>query len=140
MDSRNFENGKYKPIKSFQDLVVYQNLYRAMVIVLTQIIPFLPNEEKFDLVDQMRRACKAGPALIAEGFAKRYQIRQWRKYLNDTIGESNEMVHHLSVCIDIYKKYIDVKLCKEVIEIYDTTCKQLTKLGQAWQDYHANDK
>lgn len=28
-------------------------------------------------LDVMRRACKAGLALIAEGFAKRYQKRQW---------------------------------------------------------------
>lgn len=125
-----------KTIKSFQDLVVYQNLYKAMVIVLTQIIPKLPQEEKFDLVDQMRRGSKAAPSLIAEGFAKRYQKRQWRKYINDTIGECNEMIHHLSVCCDIYRKYVDVRLCKEVITLYDVSCKQLTKLGQRWQNYH----
>lgn len=128
-----------KTIKTFQDLVVYQNLYKAMKIVITEIIPKLPKEEKYDLAAQMRRGTKAGPALIAEGFAKRYQKRQWRKYINDTIGECNEMIHHLSVCIDVYFKYVDVNLCKEVIEIYDVTCKQLTKLGQSWQNYHDKD-
>lgn len=63
-------------IKSFQDLIVYQNLYKAMVLVHTKIIPSLPKEEKFDLCDQMRRASKAGPSLLAEGFAKRLQKRQ----------------------------------------------------------------
>lgn len=67
------ETSLQTPIKTFQDLIVYKNLYKAMIIVLTKIIPDLPKEEKFDLVDQMRRCCKAGPALIAEGFAKRYQ-------------------------------------------------------------------
>ena len=127
---------KHKPIKSFHDLVVYQNLYKAMMIVLTKIIPSLPKEEKFDLTNQMRRATKAGPALIAEGFAKRYQKRQWKKYISDTIGECNEMIHHLSVCIDAYSRYVDVDLCKKVIDAYDVVCKQLTKLGQSWQDYH----
>jgi four helix bundle protein len=125
-----------KPIKSFHDLLVYQNLYKAMLIVLAKIISKLPKEERFDLVDQMRRACKAGPALIAEGFAKRYQKRNWRKYLNDTVGECNEMIHHLSVCIDVYSKYVDTDLRKEVIDIYDHSCRQLTKLGQSWQDFH----
>lgn len=64
---------KRKPIKTFRDLIVYQNLYKAMKIVLTKIIPRLPKEEKYNLVDQMRRCCQAAPALIAEGFAKRYQ-------------------------------------------------------------------
>jgi len=127
-----------KTIKSFKDLIVYQNLYKAMKVVLREIVPMLPNEEKYDLGDQMRRGCKAPPALIAEGFAKRYQKRQWKKYINDTIGECNEMIHHLSVCIDIYNEYINEEICKKVIDIYDISCKQLTKLGQSWQNYHDN--
>lgn len=119
-------------------MVVYQNLYKAMVVVHTKIISTLPKEERFDLVDQMRRASKAGPALIAEGFAKRYQKRQWHKYLNDTIGECNEMIHHLSICVDVYSKYVDVALCKRTIDLYNISCKQLTKLGQSWQNYHDN--
>lgn len=127
-----------KTIKSFQDLRVYQNLYRGMIIVLTTIIKSLPKEEKYDLVDQMRRCCKACPALLAEGFAKRYQKANWKKYLDDTVGEANEMIHHLSVCIDIYPAYVDVKLCKDVINLYDFSCKQLTSLKKAWVNYHEN--
>src|SRR3989344_7994359 len=108
METRNSKAVR-KQIKSFKDLIVYQNLYRAMILVLTKVIPNLPREEKFDLGDQLRRGCKAGPALIAEGFAKRYMLRQWRKYLNDTIGECNEMIHHLSICIEIYYSYVDVE-------------------------------
>ena len=133
------ENSEYKPIKSFQDLHVYQNLYRAMIIVHKQIINKLPPEEKFDLVNQMRRASKAAPALIAEGFAKRYQKKNWQKYLNDTIGECNEMIHHLSSCIDLYINYVDVSICKDTIDLYDLSCKQITKLGQSWRNYH-NEK
>lgn len=88
-----------KTIKSYRDLRIYQNLYKTMVVVLTKIIPKLPKEERYDLADQMRRASKAGPALIAEGFAKRYQKRNWQKYIDDTIGECNEMINHLSVCM-----------------------------------------
>lgn len=130
------ETSLQTPIKTFQDLIVYKNLYKAMIIVLTKIIPDLPKEEKFDLVDQMRRCCKAGPALIAEGFAKRYQKRNWSKYIDDTIGECNEMIHHLSICVDVYQGFINPALCKEVIDLYTVTCKQLTKLKQSWKNYH----
>ncbi len=133
-------NTNYQPIKSFQDLHVYQNLYKAMVIVHIKIVPSLPKEEKFNLADQMKRASKEAPALIAEGFAKRYQPRAWHKYIEDTTGEANEMIHHLSVCIDIYPQYVDVNLCKETINIYDISCKQLTKLSQSWVDFHKNKK
>ncbi len=130
------ENQNKKTIRSFRDLKVYQNLYKAMVLVLTKILPQLPTEEKFDLKDQMRRCCKTSPALIAEGFAKRYQKKSWQKYIDDTIGECNEMIHHLSVCIDIYPRYIDVKLSQQLIDIYDHCSRQLTKLKKSWQNFH----
>lgn len=78
----------------------------------------------------MRRCCKATPALLAEGFAKRYQKVNWQKYLNDTIGEANEIIHHLTVCIDIYPTYVNNSLCKETINLYDFSCKK------AWINYH----
>lgn len=133
------ETSQNIPIKSFRDLRVYQNLYRAMMIVLKEILPKLPKEEKFDLKDQMRRSCKAGPALIAEGFAKRFQKKSWEKYINDTMGESNEMIHHLSVCVDAYDQFVNVNLCQEVIDLYNISCKQLTNLKKAWINYHEND-
>ena len=129
------ENGK-RTIKTFQDLIVYQNLYKAMKIVLTEIVPNVPKEEKYDLADQMRRCCKASPALLAEGFAKRYQKKNWEKYLNDSIGECNEMIHHLSVCTDIYFRFIDIKICKNLIDTYNITCKQLTTLRNSWKNFH----
>jgi hypothetical protein len=39
-----------KPIRSFKDLEVYQNSYKAMLIVMKQIVPKLPEAEKYDLV------------------------------------------------------------------------------------------
>ncbi len=123
-------------IKSFQDFRAYQNLYKAMLIVHKEIVIKLPSDEKFDLVSQMKRASKAGPALLAEGFSKRYQEKNWGKYLNDTLGEANEMIHHLSVCIDIYASCVDINQCKEVIDIYDLACRQTTKLKQAWVNFH----
>lgn len=54
-------------IKSFKDLDVYQNTYRIMLVVMSEIIPKLPDSEKYDLKDQQSRACKSIPLLIAEG-------------------------------------------------------------------------
>lgn len=107
-----------------------------MIMVLTKIIPNLPKEERYDLADQMRRCCKAAPALIAEGFAKRYQKINWQRYINDTIGEASEMVHHLSVCTDIYSKHVDINMVKKAIYLYDLSCRQLTNLKKAWRNFH----
>jgi len=123
-------------IRTFQDLRAYQSLYKAMLVVHKDICPTLPKEEKFNLVSQMRRASKGAPALIAEGFAKRYQKKNWQKYIDDTIGESNEMIHHLSVCMDVYPNAVDVALCRETAGLYDIASRQLYRLRESWKNFH----
>jgi len=53
------DNQNEKSIKSFRDLKVYQNTYQAMLLVMKEILPKLPNSEKYDLRDQLSRSCKA---------------------------------------------------------------------------------
>ena len=95
-------NEERKRITSFRDLEVYQNTYKAMLIVIKEIVPRLPECERYDLRDQINRACKSIPRLIAEGYAKRHQRAGFQKYIDDTMGECNEMIVSLSQCRDIY--------------------------------------
>lgn len=125
-------------IRSFQDLKVYQSLYSSMLIIHKQIVPNLPVEEKFDLCQQMRRASKGACALLAEGFAKRYKEKHWKKYLEDSQGECNEMINHISMCIDLYPQHIDTTISKELIKTYDIACRQLTKIQKVWKNYQAS--
>jgi hypothetical protein len=53
-----------KSITSFKDLEVYQNSYKACIKVMTQIVPNLPESEKFDLKKQLSSSVKAIPRLI----------------------------------------------------------------------------
>ena len=126
---------KKKRIASFKDLEVYQNTYNTMLIVMKEIVPKLPNSEKFDLKDQLSRACKAIPRLIAEGYAKRHQKRGFRKYIDDAMGECNEMVVSLSQARDIYPTYVNIKRCDQLVDIYDKSGRQLYKLGDAWSNF-----
>lgn len=126
-------------ISGFRDLEVYQTLFALMTVVMTKVIPKLPKEERFDTIDQLRRACKAPLALIAEGFAKRYQKRQWSKYLDDAIGECYEMMNHLAVVKAVYSQYCPSDSCQKLIDQYEVCCKRLTKLKQSWTNYHKDD-
>jgi four helix bundle protein len=119
-----------KKISGFHDLEVYRNTYQATMRVFTGIIPKLPIEEKYDLKDQIRRACKAVPRLIAEGYAKKHQRMGFQKYLDDAMAECNEMVVSLSQCKDLYNIQ-----CEELIDIYDKSGRQLYKLSIAWTQY-----
>jgi four helix bundle protein len=68
-------------IKSFRDLDIYNNSYNAMLILMKEVLFKLPDTEKYDLKDQLRRSCKAIPRLIAEGYAKKHQ-RAWCNFKN----------------------------------------------------------
>ena len=117
---------------SFKDLIVYQNLYKAAITIMTYIVPKLPDSEKYNLKEQIKRSCMSPCALIAEGYAKKHQSKNWVKYINDAMGECNEMLVHLSFVKDLYAKYVSTKLCDELITIYDISGKQLYRLGQSW--------
>lgn len=122
-----------KPITSFRDLEVYQNSYKAMLLVMKRIIPKLPESEKYDLKDQTSRSCKAIPRLIAEGYAKRHQKMGFQKYIDDAMGECNETIVSLEQIKDIYE--IEAELVNELIKIYDQTGRQLYKLSMAWTTF-----
>ena len=119
------------PTRSFLDLDVYQRAYKATVIVHKDIIPRLPENEKYDLKDQLSRASKAIPAIIAEGYARKHHRKDWQKYIDNAIGEANEMIVHLSLAKDLYPRLVDSKLCDELIETYNIIGNQLFRLGKA---------
>lgn len=126
---------KKKPIASFHDLDVYHNSYEASIMVMTKIVPMLPNAEKYDLKDQLSRSCKAIPRLIAEGYAKKHQKQGFQKYLDDAMGEANEMIVSLSHCRDIYHQNINKELCIKLINTYDILGRQLYNLSLAWTNF-----
>lgn len=120
-------------INSFRDLNVYQNSYQAMLIIFRDLLPQLPSNERFDLISQLRRSCKAIPRLIAEGFAKRFQKAGFQKYLYDALAESNETIVGLEQSRDLYK--IDSDLANKLIDDYDKVSRQLYKLLIAWSNF-----
>ncbi len=114
---------------------VYQGTYKAMLVMFKQILPKLPKEEEYDLKDQLRRSSKAIPRLIAEGHSKRHQKKGFQRYLDDAMGESNETIVSLSQARDLYDRYIDLKVCNELIDIYDKASRQLYNLSLAWTKF-----
>lgn len=119
-------------IKGFRDLTVYQESLQ-LAKEINDYAKNLPKEEKYLLSDQMKRASRAIPSLIAEGWVKRKLIREFRKYLRATIGEANEMMSHLEQSrlfgLDTQKK------SAELIGRYDHLSAKLSSLKDNWQNY-----
>jgi len=129
-----------KPIRSFIDLEVYQRSYKASIKVNKKIVLYLPQEERFDLTDQLRRSSKAVPRLIAEGYGKRHQNRGFQKYLDNAIAESNETQVGLYHAKDLYGDKVDVKICENLIKEYDIISRQLYRLRESWQNFKSISK
>ena len=127
------DNNNKNPIRSFRDLDVFQNAYRAMLTVHKQILPKLPSNEKFDLTDQLSRSTKAVPRLIAEGYTKKHQKAGFQKYIDDAHTEANETIVGLEQCKDLYN--IDSDLCTKLVDDYDKIARQLFNLAEAWDKF-----
>jgi four helix bundle protein len=124
-----------KQITSFHDLKVYQNSYQDMLIVMKQIVPKIPEIEKYDLQDQLRRSSKAIPRLVAEGYAKRHQKAGFQKYIDDAMSECNETIVSICQAKDLYGDQVDVQVCETLIDHYDKTGRQLFKLAVSWNNF-----
>ena len=84
---------------------------------MKEILPKLPENEKYDLRDQLSRACKSIPRLIAEGYAKRHQKAGFQKYLDDAMAECNEMIVSLEQAKDLYRIEADTISIVELIDL-----------------------
>ena len=60
---------KREKAKNFWDLIVWQKAH-ALVIKIYELTRKFPDEERFGLVPQMRRAAVSVAANIAEGFRR----------------------------------------------------------------------
>lgn len=126
-------NEEPNKIVSFRDLEVYRDSYGAMLMVTRNILPKLPDSERFDLKDQLSRSVKAIPRLIAEGYGKRHQRFGFQKYIDDAIAECNETIVGIEQCRDIYG--IDSQLCDQLVKTYDKCARQLFRLADAWDKF-----
>ena len=119
------------PIKSFEDLVVYQKAY-GLALEVHKVSLILPRNEQFALADQMRRASKGICANIAEGFAKqRNSLPEFKRYLGIAIGSADEMKVWLSFCGDL--GYLPAGQVDELKQRYVVIAKMLTGLLTRWR-------
>ncbi|MCU0641914.1 MAG: four helix bundle protein [Candidatus Margulisbacteria bacterium] len=103
-----------------------------MLLVFREILPLLPKEEKYDLIDQIRRSSKAIPRLIAEGYSKRHQLKGFQKYLDDAHAESNETLVSLKQAGDLYLYGKKPQCFTELLDLYDKVSRQLCRLSSSW--------
>lgn len=102
----------YKGLKSFEDLVIWQQAreLRNEILLLTKSFP---TDERFRLTDQIIRSSRSVAANIAEGYG-RYHYQEFIQFCRHARGSLSETTDHLICALDC--SYIDEKTCNEFKE------------------------
>ncbi|MDP8200846.1 MAG: four helix bundle protein [Candidatus Tenebribacter burtonii] len=103
-------------IKTHKDLKVYQLAFEAAMEIL-EITKSFPREERYSLVDQMRRSSRSVAANISEAFRKRRYEKAFISKLSDSEGEAAETQVWLDFSLSC--KYIDKEIHDMLFNKYD---------------------
>ena len=90
-------------VKSYKDLIVYQKSL-DLVLEVHEITRTLPDDERYGLVSQMRKAAVNIPLNIAEGF-KRKSINDYVRFLSIASESVVELETRIELCKKIYNYY-----------------------------------
>lgn len=82
-------------VTSFRDLRVWQEGIR-LVTECYRVTKSFPADERFGLVNQMRRAAVSIPANIAEGWARK-STKEYLHFLSIAIGSLAELETHFEI-------------------------------------------
>jgi four helix bundle protein len=103
-------------INSFKDLIVYQKAYK-LAMEIFEISKDFPKEEKYSLIDQMRRSSRSVTSNIAEAWARKRYVKSFVSKLTDSLGEEFETEVWLDYSLDC--KYISIETHNKIVAQYD---------------------
>ena len=107
--------------KSFEELQFYK-VARQLRNSIYGLIRELPEEEKYNLVSQMRRAATSVTNNIAEGYG-RFHYQENIQFCRQARGSLSELVDDLNICLD--QEYFSDEQLKPLRELALEVNKQL---------------
>jgi four helix bundle protein len=116
-----------KVFKSYRDLEVWQ---KAMTLAkeVYQVTLRFPSEEKFGLVNQMRRAAVSIPSNLAEGHA-RSGSNEFRHFVSIAMGSVAELETQVMLSTDL--GYLKAQAKESLLNQLDTIGKMLRGLHKS---------
>jgi len=117
-ESEKIGMNRKKDIKHFRDLEVYKRAFEAAMKIF-QLTKEFPAEEKYSLVDQIRRASRSVCANTSEAWRKRRYIAVFKNKITDSMQEASETQCWLEFSLAC--KYIE----KDVFDSLDDEYEQI---------------
>jgi len=119
-------------ISGFENLEVWKEA-RSFRLMISEFCKILPPEEKFRLLDQIKRSSRSVTANISEGYG-RFSYVDNIKFCRDSRGSLNETLDHLIVALD--EQYIT----NEQFIIYKKQFEKVLKLLNGYIAYLKKQK
>ena len=112
-------------IESYKDLRVFQNAMDAAMRIF-ELTKDFPPEEKYSMVDQMRRSSRSVCTNIGEAWRKRRYRAAFIAKLNDSESEACET----QVWVEIARRceYLEDETCQELDATYDEIMGQIVRM------------
>lgn len=108
----------------YKELKIWQKGMDLVILIYT-ITKTFPKEERYCLVDQLRRAAVSVPSNIAEGHG-RGTDKEFIKFLHISRGSLHEMETQIEICFRL--NYIDYQIYLEVSELASEISKMINSL------------
>ncbi len=114
-------------MKSVKELDVFK-LAHEMALDIYKITKTFPEDEKFGLTSQMRRAAYSVPMNLVEG-ANRLNTKEYRRFVGIARASAAEVEYQLLLARDL--NYIDENTYENSRSSYDRICQMLTGLAKS---------
>ena len=112
-------------INGFRDLIVYRKAFKLSMDIF-EITKSFPKEEKFSLIDQIRRSSRSVTANIAESWARKKYVKHFVSKLTDSLGEEYETENWLDYSLAC--NYVDKQTYDKLMNGYDEVRKMLISM------------
>jgi len=113
-------------IRSHNDLEVYQMAFEAAMEIF-ELSKGFPQEEKYSLVDQIRRSSRSVCANLAEAYLKRKYPKSFVAKLSDSEGEAAET--QVWLIFSLRCQYIDDSTAQRLNKAYEQIIGKLVNMA-----------
>ena len=123
----------------FEDLKVWQ-LAHKLSLDVARVVKDFPKNEKYDLVDQMRRSARSIPSYISEGFG-RYHFNDKLTFYERARASLGELRNHFKEALG--NKYINENCYKSFFRKIDEIgylLNRMMKGVRSARDLHESEK
>lgn len=108
--------------RGYRDLKVYRMSYQLALDIHTLTKKF-PSDERFEMVDQLRRSSRSVPRNIAEAWRRRRYPKAFVQRLVDSSAEASETQVSLDMSLDF--GYLSKELYLDLSERYEEVQRML---------------